>query len=406
MYQGFKNLLNKIVPANWKHILLWMVGFGVVSWSCSFLGCTNTWFPSPPMPIWLEQAFHQVGEGKEAHYNFGWHQDPNAVEAIVKTLKFRTFADTPAGQVQDPLPEQVFLWQIYKKADPRGPPIKNQGQVGSCVSFGTNNAVLRTMVCYITLQQIANGQPPDQIKDIVEEATYGGSRIQIGEQKHGARMRGSDGSVGAFAAEWVRDGGLLPREKTADGKYDLSTYSESLCRQWGNSGVPADLIAACKVHYVQQTTQVQGWADAKKALASGYGIAVCSNQGFTMQRDSNGIARASGHWGHCMCLDGYCAINGAEYGHIQNSWGPNAHTGPVGPGDPDTGGFWAASATVDSMLGAGDSWTFAAVKGFPSQRKELDWVVRNQQRIPNNVLEVYAACTLPRKLAVEFPSIP
>ncbi len=374
----FLGFLGRFVPKNWLAILVWILGFGLAGYICSLNGCGQFPFPfpNPPVPVWLHQTF-DAGDGT---YQFGWRNDPDAVKAIAAKLPFRTFADTPAGQVQDPLPDQVFLWEIYKKADPRGPPIKNQGQVGSCVSFGTHNAILRTMVCYIALQQIAKNLPPDQIKDVAEEVTYAGGRIQIGEQVHHAHFRGSDGCVGAYAAEFVHTYGLVAREKTEDGQFDLSTYNEARCRQWGNSGVPAPLVPTTRIHPVQEITQIRSTDDAKKALASGYGIAVCSNQGFSMQRDANGVAAPRGNWSHCMCIDGYCTINGQLHFHIQNSWGAAAHTGPVGPGNPDTGGFWAAATVVSRMIAAGDTWTFSNVKGFPSQRKELDWIVRNQQR--------------------------
>ena len=38
------------------------------------------------------------------------------------------------------------------------------------------------------------------------EVIYGGSRVEIG----GGRIRG-DGSIGAWAARWVRDYGVVPR---------------------------------------------------------------------------------------------------------------------------------------------------------------------------------------------------
>lgn len=110
-----------------------------------------------------------------------------------------------------------------------------------------------------------------------------------------------------------------------------------------------------------------------RMLANGYGIAVSSNQGFSMARDANGICQPSGSWAHCMCLAGYTTINGTVYGRIDNSWGPSSHTGPVGPGDPGPEGFYASSTVIDRMLRQGDSWAFSAVQGFPSRR--INWVI-------------------------------
>jgi hypothetical protein len=309
----------------------------------------NKWlgtdFPTPPVPA------------------FGWVRDDVAVEQVSQTLRFKVFADTPAGQDNKPLPPAVYLWEAYRKIDPNGPPSKNQGQVGSCVSFGTNNAILRTMACDIVI----NGRA-FELKDIAEEVTYAGARVQIG----GGRIRG-DGAVGAWAAKFVlpENGGIVSREK--HGAYDLTTYSESRARSWGNSGVPADLMPVAKEHPVAEITQVKSWEEAKKALSQGYGIAVCSDQGFSMQRDARGVAAPRGTWAHCMCLDGYHTDGGREYGHIENSWGPKAHTGPVGWGNPPPSGFWADSATIDRMLKQGDSWAFSGVKGFPA--RDSEWFV-------------------------------
>lgn len=79
-----------------------------------------------------------------------------------------------------------------------------------------------------------------------------------------------------------------------------------------------------------------------------------------------------------MCLDGYHTEGGEEFGHIVNSWGPSAHTGPVGWGNPGTEGFWAKSSVVNRMLSQGDSWAFSSVKGWP--KRDLDWFVRGENK--------------------------
>jgi hypothetical protein len=294
-------------------------------------------------------------------YTPGWINDPAAVARVQSTLAVKTFGVTPAAQVSDDdLPKSVYLWEAFRKLFGKLPDAKNQGQVGSCVSFGTNTAIRRTMAC-----EILAGDP-EEFLDIVEEVTYGGSRVEVGGGKIGG-----DGSVGAWAAKFVLQWGVVARG--VYGSYDLSKYSESTCRKFGSSGVPAELETEAKSHPVKTTTLVESWADAKRAIASGYGLAVCSDQGFSMQRDSNGICRASGTWNHCMAIDGYQIDGGKEYGHITNSWGAEAHTGTVGWGDPGTDGFWADSATIDRMIRQGDTWAFSSVVGFPLRK--LSWLI-------------------------------
>mgnify|MGYP002136605185 CR=1 FL=1 len=133
----------------------------------------------------------------------------------------------------------------------------------------------------------------------------------------------------------------------------------------------AELEAEAKKHPVKGIAQVRNAAEAQKALASGYPIAVCSNQGFAMGRDAEGFCRAQGSWAHCMAVVGY-QTSGARKGFfILNSWGGSAHTGPIGKGSPSPAGFWAEWSVVDRMLQANDSWAFSDVKGFPARR--IDW---------------------------------
>jgi hypothetical protein len=299
-------------------------------------------------------------------WDFGWVDDPTEVAAVSRRQPWATAAATPAGQVSaDELPKEVFQWWAYKALFGRNPPEKNQKSVGSCVSFGTNTGVERGYAVDVK----TSGGDSDQFKHFVEEITYGGSRVEVG----GGRIRG-DGSLGAWAAEFVKAGkwGLIARGVYENGKYDLTEYSESRCRQYGDRGVPDDLEDDAREHPVQAVVQVRSWIEAKKLLAQGYGIAICSDQGFSMRRDADGVAQPSGSWAHCMCLDGYVVLNsGKERGHIENSWGGNAHTGPVGPGDPSTAGFWADSGVIDRMLRQGDSWAFSGVKSFPA--KKINW---------------------------------
>lgn len=292
----------------------------------------------------------------------GWIDDPHAVAAIAELQPFASFGDTPAGVDESALPAQVFLWDAARKVLGSVLPPRNQGQIGTCVSFGTARAVEYTM-----LSEIAAGEP-ETFRTIATEPIYGGSRVEIGK----GRLGRGDGSVGAWAAEWAKSYGIIDRAKY--GTIDLSTYSVDLSRRWGISGVPSDLEAIARIHPIQAITKISTWDQAKRALASGYGIAICSNQGFAMTRDADGFARPSGTWSHCMCLSGY-QTGKREGGRIDNSWGGSAHTGPVGAGNPGPEGFWADAQTIDKMLGYGDSWAFSSFAGFPARpKRSLDWI--------------------------------
>jgi len=292
----------------------------------------------------------------------GWIADPDEVATVSAALDVKTFAATPAGQVDTALPKAVYGWKAYEQLFGRPPPVKNQGEVGSCVSFGTNTAVERTLGAEIVRRKGA----ATEWARFAEEVTYGGSRVEVG----GGRVRG-DGSVGAWAAKFVTRWGMVPRK--AYPTADLSEYSQTLCRKWGDQGVPGELEAVARLYPIKSTAQVKSWAEAKRALAQDYHIAVCSTQGFARQRDANGVAKTQGSWAHCMALDGYHTDeSGKEFGHITNSWGDRYHVGPVGWGNPNPDGFWAEASVIDRMLRQGDSWAFSGVTGFP-KREPLNW---------------------------------
>lgn len=288
-------------------------------------------------------------------YAQGWVDDPEAVAQIASDLEYQSFGDTPAGGIPEAeLPKNVFLWDAAKKVLGKLLPPRNQGRVGSCVSFGTNRAIEYTM-----LGEIVRGDQ-EEYRDIAEEITYGGSRVEVG----GGRLRG-DGSIGAWAAKFVNQWGVVDR--AVYGQFDLRQYDEKRCREYGTSGVPTELETVAKRYPIKTTTLVKTIEEAKKALAQGYGIAVCSSQGFSMSRTANGIAQPSGVWNHCMCVAGYAEISGKTYYRIDNSWGANAHTGPVGPGDPGPEGFYCDEITFAKMLKMNDTWAFSSVQGFPAK---------------------------------------
>ena len=293
------------------------------------------------------------------NHEMGWVRDDDAVALLLTQLPEPNWRVTQAGEeIADP-PDHVYLWDVARKVTGSLLRPWSQGQVGSCVSFGTARAIEYSMCC-----EIAAGEP-EEFRSLCQEAIYGGSRVEVG----GGKLRG-DGSTGSWAAKWVSQWGLIDRD--VHGSYDLSEYSVDRCKKWGWAGVPDDLEPLARKHPVS-VTQVTTWEGAMRMLANGYGIAVSSSQGFTMARDHNGICKPSGSWAHCMCLAGYTTINGEVYGRIDNSWGPSSHTGPVGPGDPGPEGFYASGATIDKMLRQGDSWAFSAVEGFPSRR--INWVI-------------------------------
>ena len=299
----------------------------------------------------------------EDFYTPGWVDEPQSVEQVALEQPAPFWGLTPAAAVPiESLPSEVFLWQAWEKVRNTPFPNRSQGKVGSCVSFGCCTAIEVTAAC-----EVAAGEQ-EESRDLVQEIVYAGSRVEIG----GGRFS-SDGSIGAWAAEFVRKYGVLDRG--LHGKYDLTSYSEERCRKWGapGQGVPNDLEDQIRKFPVRSITLVKSWEGCKQALAQGYAVSVASSQGFRFQRDGGGVCAPSGRWDHQMAIIGYAPIGGKDHGYIMNSWGPTAHTGPVGPGKPPVGGFYASAEVIGKMLALGDSWAYSGVQGFPSRR--FSWFI-------------------------------
>jgi hypothetical protein len=172
------------------------------------------------------------------------------------------------------------------------------------------------------------------------------------------------------------------------GGHDLTSYSPSRARSWGRTGVPDDLEPVARQHPVKSTALVKSWQDVDRAIRQGYPVVVCSDQGFTMDRDREGFASRQGTWAHCMAIVG--AKGGRRPGgFILNSWGDSAHTGPRVPDDAPPAGFWADADTIDRMVRQGDSFALSDVQGFPN-RKLPPWFVAAPRRDPARFTDLFA----------------
>lgn len=321
----------------------------------------------------------------------GWQPDAEASAKDAAVVAFRTFADTPAGQVQD-VPRQVFLWQAEQKLTGKPTPLKDQNPEGSCVGFGTTTAIERTLAAEI----VSRKSDRSEFAHFSEEVTYIGSRNQ-GAVALGARPMNprSQGSAGVYAKAFVTTYGMVPEGKY--GSVDVTENSAARAAAWRSTGIPKELEAVAKKYPVKSAAKVATWKEAKTALASGYGISGCATWSYARQRDANGVAQPTREgWNHCMCIDGYIVTeDGREFGHVENSWskisgvGPY-HTGPTGWGNPTSGGFWAPADSLDRALRQGESYAYSGATGFPAKVLPVDWLIRAEPRRPVDRLTLAA----------------
>lgn len=356
------------LKANWRWLVTTIMG--LVGWAAAAYYAASNGQPIPPPPPVI---IPETPTPPPPQSPFGWYDDPAEVAAVVAQIPIKGFRDTPAFAGEN-LPDHIYLWEAARRVRGSHIPTRNQGQVGSCVAFGSACAVE-----YLECVQIASGKP-EAFKDIAQEVIYGGSRVQIG----GGRISG-DGSTGAWAAQWAQKYGEVARGTY--GSVDLTAYNESRCRQYGRSGCPKELESIARERPVKSITTVKTPEECRSALANGYPVTVASSVGFGQSgpyvRDSDGFLRASGTWPHQMCFIGFQTGNRPGF-YCMNSWGEGWVSGPTGAGAPPPGGFWVDDRTAARMLGEGDSWAYGDLEGFPG-RKLPPWFI--QERKPRDPFE-------------------
>jgi hypothetical protein len=246
-----------------------------------------------------------------AEFFFGWKKDNNAVARVLSQLQHPFFSGAAPHLKGTGENKDVFFWEAEQKVLGQVLNSWDQGQVGSCVSHGSGRAAQDLLIVQIALGAAEEWEG----HEVAREPIYGGSRCEVGGQ-YGDY---SDGSVGAWAAEWLNKWGIVLGEKYDS--VDLSSYNETRCRDWGAKGVPSDIETIAKQHHIQ-TTMVSTVTEARDALANGYPISICGSLGRTMQRQAGGWCPVSGAWAHCQALRGVCTVKGGTPAFVyQNSWG-------------------------------------------------------------------------------------
>lgn len=288
---------------------------------------------------------------------FGWTPNDAEVEKFLPQCRPLMAGELPKDEKKD-----VLLYKVVREVlgvdAPKGP----QG-IGDCVSWGWSN-----LVNYLQCVQIAmakkNGTVAPEYQEIMTEATYAFSRVEVG----GQRGSMSDGSVGAWAAEAAKKYGYLSRTYVK-GKGLSPEYDPKRAKKWGANGVPDELEPEARIRLVKSVAQVTSFAEAATFIQNGYPVAVCSDQGFSMTRDSQGFCRGQGTWYHCML---FMAVRWDRPGLCcSQSWGANTPDGPLAMEQPDNS-FWVDASTVDRMLRQKDSFTGSNFDGYMPQ-DFTDW---------------------------------
>lgn len=294
-------------------------------------------------------------------YVFGWDEAaaPAGIAAVTAALAAQGFpvgfSDQAPNLMRSTAPTQPFiLHDAAKKVPGLGNFLRSQNQPrGTCVSRGAKRIVdLNQCIA------IAAGEPLE-FKYVSHAYIYGTCR------QHGGGLGPGDGAVGAWAAWSVANDGNLTAEELGH-----DDNSDTLAVEWGWRGVPEAVRTKGRLHLVKRVAQARTFEEVVSALASGNGVTVASNVGYTgnggFRRDNDGVCRAGGSWSHQMCFTGYHPnLNGRGEALLQDqSWGANNPSGPLGPIPIPDYSFWTLRADAERQIRQNDTWVFSGINGW------------------------------------------
>ncbi|AGA28405.1 hypothetical protein [Singulisphaera acidiphila] len=280
----------------------------------------------------------------------GWVDTP-ARHAVASTLgpEFAIRARNLMGANAD---KDLLLFKAWKDLLGSYPKYVAQ-KIGDCTSFASGHNVDLTQAIEIVI-----GGENESYKETSTEALYGAGRELAN------MLGGGDGCYGSALAKAVTTVGVAPREAVGE-------YSGQRAKQWGHSGTPADIKKLMNEHKMGSAALVVSLDELDAALANGYPVTVCSNQGFTMSRDTDGFCSPQGSWAHAMLIAGK-RITGRKGYLICQSWGSNVPSGPLALDQPDFS-FWVEPNVIARMLAVRDSFAFSKFAGYPGRPLPSHW---------------------------------
>ncbi|WP_353208347.1 hypothetical protein [Sphingorhabdus sp.] len=273
--------------------------------------------------------------------------------------------ETGAGKLSLPFLE---ILKLYPDCLPGGA----QGR-GDCVSWSTRNACLGTMCCEITSGvPDPNSNKLEGAPEVSDAARLSG--VLSTEAIYNWRRHSGDGWSCAEAAQVVlNDSGLWLRKKYDEIDVDFTQYSSKNAGIYGGNTPPASWREIGKTHLVQTVTEVEEYEALRDLLANGYCVSSCGGEGFSSNRDLNGVSNRQGGWSHALA---YLAVDDREeikklYNGplvlVQNSWGSwnDGSRRIFGTAvDIPVGSFWARWADIKNRY----MIAMSGVNGWPPKK--------------------------------------
>lgn len=285
----------------------------------------------------------------------GWkgYQNPTLVKESFNLIK-QSFVSLPTAPSLNDLPKKTFLYQVVRKVLNRD--ILNVNQlIGDCVSWGARNATEYLACCDILIRG-----DREKYRPVFAPYYYGTGRVYIG----GWDNDYSDGSLGSFMAQAVMKYGTLFSDEPS-----VPTYSANIAKEFGAKRASLDKWKPTAINYlVKSAAKVSSFEELCTAIASGYPATVASDQGFTMQANSQGFHVGSGSWAHQMSITGY-GLEPEPYVLIRNSWADSHgrlkdfQTGE----DLPIGYLRVQRKWIDRMIAQGETFVYSQYDGFKEQ---------------------------------------
>lgn len=291
----------------------------------------------------------------------GYQPNPKATQDFLASLPRPLLADAGPDLTLD-TSRDVFLGEYLLRCDPRWK--RGAQKIGSCVGWGWALSCDILAACDVLLRneaEVYGGR-------VLEASVYAFSRVEV----RGQRNTGGDGSYGSAAAKAVTKYGTLHYGVDYAGER-FTDNSGTREKEWGRDGVPDRLEPYAAKHKVSSVALVKTFEEAAKALQSGYPVAVCSMQGFSMKLRDGGYLTPMGTWAHCMMFAGVRWKPRPALLCV-NSWS-DCYEGDVDPSLPpqfQRSAGWVEAATCTDMLSGEDSFALSGYSGF-SPRELPNW---------------------------------
>lgn len=328
--------------------------------------------------LWIPAAPTVTSE--EHRYGLAPNHAEIAAPYVAAAPPFQILTADGRPVVKDNSKVNARLWEVVRKIECPGKPFGEDWEnipqeIGDCVSWGycdAGNATLGVMAA-----DQGGGDPnvrPQAPRGPPRLSTmwvYYGSRVVIGR----GQLGNSDGSVGAWAAQFGEEVGLIT---VADP--GVPPYNGQTAREWGRRGPPQELLrslnAIAKDRKAMKRAPVRNATEAMDALANYYGVTIASSRFGTSRwlvQDGRRVAVDNENWGHQQSVIGYdgSSPSGKRYFCVHNSWGPNWGPEPM-QGEP-RGTYWITWEQMDSICREGDSWVITGINGLVEQ--QLNWSI-------------------------------